>query len=186
MSHRFTILLILLGALPSTAMSETSTTTTFDTPAGSITTITKTVDPTPQKIVSASRKEVMEMDELATQAKGFLATYLPGVANPSLADFDQAFHLWQREKKRRYKEAQVVKMLGAYLGNQLAADFQMEWVVVTDQDGTDYAVRAKKFEVMSFPFSSVEKRVERNQYDFMVGIYYIVKHTIETGDYKAR
>ena len=43
--------------------------------------------------------------------------------------------------------------------------------MVTDQDGTDYAVRAKKFEVMSFPFSSVEKRVERNQYDFMVGIY---------------
>ncbi len=77
-------------------------------------------------------------------------------------------------------------MLGAYLGNQFITEFQMEWVVVTDQFGTDYAVRAKKYEVMSFPFSSVEKRVDNNQYDFMVGIYYILKHNIENGDYRPR
>jgi hypothetical protein len=62
----------------------------------------------------------------------------------------------------------------------------MEWVVVTDEYGTDYAVRSKQSEVMAFPFSSVAKRIERDQYDFMVGVYHSVRTILESGEYKPR
>ena len=131
-------------------------------------------------------KEVVAIEELASKSKHFVAYYLPGRPNPSLSDFDEAFSLWQQEEERRYTEQEVIELLGAYLGSQLIADFQMEWVTVSDQYGTDYAVRARRYEVMSFPFSSVAKRIERSQYDFMVGVYYAVKQSIESGEYKTR
>lgn len=176
----------LLCSIPTIAMPEGSETTTIQTPDGPITATKKTVDPTPQKIEPASSKQVLAIDALASQAKGFVATYLPGRSNPSLRDFDEAFRLWQLEEKRRYTEQQVIEVLGAYLGSQLITDFQMEWVTVTDQYGTDYAVRGKKFEVMSFPFSSVLKRIESNQYDFMAGVYYAIKQAIASGEYRTR
>ena len=77
-------------------------------------------------------------------------------------------------------------MLGAFLGNKLVKDFDMEWVVVTDMYGTDFAVRGKKVEVMSFPFSSVAKRIESHQFDFMNGVYFAVKNAVENENVKAR
>ena len=167
-------------------MSASSETKTLQTPNGPVTATMETVEPTPQKTVIASSRQLLTIDALASQATGFVAAYRPGVSSPSLKDFDEAFRLWQKEKRRRYTEQQVVQMLGAYLGNQLVADFQMEWVMVTDQYGTDYAVRSKKYEVMSFPFSSVVKRIENNQYEFMVGVYHTVQDTIASGNYKTR
>jgi hypothetical protein len=62
----------------------------------------------------------------------------------------------------------------------------MEWVTVSDEYGTNYAVRGKSAEVMAFPFSSVLKRIENNEHDFMYGVYYAVKGALESGDYKSR
>lgn len=170
----------------SSAMQEDSKTSTFETPGGGITTTTKTVQPTPQKVTMASPRDIRALDAFAARAESFVAAYLSERTNPSLEECDQAFRLWQQERRPRFSERQVVEILGARLGNQLIADLQMEWVVVKDKFGTDYAVRAKKHEVMSFPFSSVAKRIERNQHDFMAGVYYAVAHTIASGDYKPR
>jgi len=43
-----------------------------------------------------------------------------------------------------------------------------------------------KSEVMSFPFSSVIKRIESNQYDFMEGVYRVVGQAIASGEAKPR
>lgn len=181
-----TLLAILLIGISTSAMSENPKTKTLETPSGPVTTTTEIIEPTPQRVSVASLKQVAVINGLAFKAKSFVSTYLPGASNSSLKNLDDAFYRWQRDKNRSYTEQQVIEMLGAYLGNQLIADLNMEWVVVTDQYGTDFAVRAKKMEVMSFPFSSVSKRIESNQYDFMVGVYEAVKHTIATGDSKSR
>lgn len=167
-------------------MSSEIRTKTINTPDGSITTTTTTVEPTPQEINLASSRDVKGINAYALQGRRFVATYLSKVKNPSLKDFDEAFRLWQLEGKRQFTEQQVVEMLGAYLGNKLIVDFQMEWVVVKDEYGTDFAVRSKMYEVMSFPFSSVAKRIENEQYDFMFGVYHTVRSSIESGDYKTR
>ncbi len=173
-------------SIPGISMSSEPRTKTINTPDGSITTTTTTVEPIPQQIKIASSNDVKKLNSYASQGVRFVSTYLPRVSNPTLKDFDEAFRMWQLEKKPRYTQQQVIDMLGSYLGNKLITDFQMEWVIVTDQYGTDYAVRAKKYEVLSFPFSSVMKRIDKNQYDFMVGIYHTIKASIVSGDYKAR
>ena len=120
------------------------------------------------------------------QGPSFVSAYLPKVKSPTLKDFDEAFRLWQNEKKPRYTQQQVMEIMGAHLGNTLAKDLDMEWVVVTDEYGTDYAVRGKKYEAMSFPFSSVMKRIESNEHDFMFGIYHTIKTSIKDGEYMKR
>jgi len=39
---------------------------------------------------------------------------------------------------------------------------------------------------MAFPFSTVLKRVENKEYDFLYGVYHTVKHTIDSGKSKRR
>lgn len=171
------------AALLKQSQSETKTINTSD---GQVTATSKTVDPTPQEIVLASVEQCLVFDKLVLKAKNFVVVYLPGVSNPTLKDYDEAFRIWQKSKDGRYTEHEVIEMLGAYLGNNLVEELQMEWVVVTDKYGTDYAVRGKKYEVLSFPFSSVMKRIENNQYDFMAGVYYVVQDMIASGNYKVR
>lgn len=159
---------------------------TFDTPDGPVTATKKTVPPVPQKISVVGPKELTAFDQASAKALKFVADYVPGATSPKLTDFDKAFYLWQKEKKRRYSEQQVIEMIGAYLGNQLVKDFQMEWVVVNDQYGTDYAVRGRQKEVMSFPFAAVDKRIQRKEHEFVVGVYQTVKHTLADSEIKAR
>ncbi|WP_338846307.1 DUF3806 domain-containing protein [Massilia sp. W12] len=159
---------------------------TFETPDGPVTATKKTAPPVPQKISAVGSKELAAFEQASARALRFVTDYVPRASNPKLTDFDKAFYLWQKEKSRRYSEQQVIEMIGAYLGNQLVKDFQMEWVVVSDQYGTDYAVRGKQKEVMSFPFASVEKRIQRKEHEFVVGVYQTVKHTLADADIKAR
>ena len=62
----------------------------------------------------------------------------------------------------------------------------MEWVTVNDEYGTDYAVRSTKVELMTFPFSTVLKRIEDKQHDFVYGVYYTVKEMLTSGNCKVR
>lgn len=179
---RYTFIVLLLGGATS-AMSQNKS---IETPTGSVSVTKETVNPAPQNIVMVSPTQNREIDRLAAMLPNFVATYRPRVLKPTLKDVDEAFRVWQTEKKRHYTQQQVVEILGAYLGNKLASDFQMEWVLVTDSYGTDFAVRGKKQEVMSFPFSSVSKRIQNKEYDFIEGVYYTVKHMMASGEYKSR
>jgi len=168
------------------AMSQESRTEKIDTPDGQIDTTVKTVDPTPQKITIASAEVVQAFDSYASKGRKFVTTFVPEVEKLTLKDFDLAFKLWQHQSKSNYTEQQVIEILGAYLGSKLIKDYEMEWVLVEDEYGTDYAVRGIKFEVMSFPFSSVLKRIENNENDFMFGVYHTVGSSLKSGNYKAR
>ena len=158
----------------------------ISTPSGTVTTTTETVDPVPQEIQLVDAGTIAEFASMARDAKGFLSVYLTEEAEPTLEALDKAFQLWQSDGSSAYSAEEVVGIYGAYLGSRLVADFDMEWVVVTDEYGTDYAVRAKKCEVLAFPFSSIAKRVERGQFEFMVGVYYATKHTIDSGECRSR
>jgi Domain of unknown function (DUF3806) len=178
------------------AMSSSAKTKTVEN--GAVTTKTTTIpaESLPQTIAPVSSEFLAGIDALAAQGNSFVASYFPKVENPTLKDFDAAFQRWQKEKKRRYTDQEVLGILGAYLGNKLVADFQMQWVEVTDQYGTDYAVRQKNkaskvpdnavVEVMTFPFSSVTKRIQSNEHDFLVGVYFTVQQAMVKADNDAK
>jgi hypothetical protein len=142
--------------------------------------------PRPQQITLVTGSELQSLIAGALPAEAFLATYLEGAVEPTLEQYDRAFRAWQKSASPQHTAEQVIEILGAHLGNKCVADLNMEWVKVTDEYGTDYAVRSKSYEVMAFPFSSVLKRIEDREYDFMNGVYYAVKHDIESGDAMPR
>lgn len=179
--RRGMFLLLLLA--PFIAQAKQQESKTISSPEGSISMTSKTVSPVPQKIVPLDAEKLRQILELDRAAAQFLLAYTPG-ATPSLKAYDEAFRLWQRDKASRFSANDVVERLGAYLGSRLAKDFDMEWVQVADEYGTDLAVRARKYEVISFPLSSVAKRIQNNQYDFMVGVYYAVQDAIANGPKK--
>ncbi len=172
------LLSLLLAPFIGEAKSQESK--TLSTPTGTVSLTSTEVTPVPQQIVLLGAGKLHQIHELDEAAMQLLAEYRPG-ANPSLKSYDEAFRLWQRDESRQFSTDDVVERLGAYLGNRLANDFDMEWVEVTDEYGTDLAVRSRKFEVISFPLSSVAKRIQNNQYDFMVGVYYAVQDALASG-----
>ena len=159
---------------------------TISTPQGNITAQKSIGEPTPQKIAVVRGDALKRLEALSEQGPGFVRAYLPDVREPDLKDHDLAFRAWQTSKAPQHSNEQVVEILGGYLGNKCVVDLEMEWVTVTDEYGTDYAVRSKSAEVMAFPFSTVMKRIEAKEHDFLHGVYHTLKHTLDSGDYKTR
>ncbi len=158
----------------------------IDTPDGEVIAHNKSVTPVPQTVTVVAGDELAWLQSLGGDGPQFISTYLPSVTAPTLKDYDAAFRAWQQDQSPQYDEQKVIEIFGGYLGNKCVADFDMEWVTVTDEYGTDYAVRSTEVELMSFPFSTVLKRIEDKEYDFVRGVYYTIKEMLANGEYKVR
>lgn len=179
-SGRLAALVLLLCAIASCGKE----TRTIATPSGSVQVTKESAADVPQRISAPSDAELARIKADSARAREFLSHYAPGAAG-SMADFDKAFKGWRAESPRRYASEDVIAILGAHLGERLVSELDMQWVVVEDQYGRDLGVRSNKVEVISYPFSSVAKRIEREQDDFMEGVYYAVQDAIRNGGYKA-
>jgi hypothetical protein len=157
---------------------------TIQTPQGTVTAHESAVPSTPQQIRRLSELEVKEITSPALRGSEFLSTYLPDTGDASLSQYDQAFRAWQTSDSPKHSPDEVIQILGSCLGNKCVADLDMEWVTVTDEYGTDYAIRSKTYDVMGFPFSTVSKRIEDRKYDFMDAVYHLLKNKVEAGDSK--
>jgi len=161
-------------------------TKTFPTPSGPVTATTETVETVPREVTLVSPAEIKEFERLALLAWDFLSAHVGHEATLSLEALDGAFGAWQADPGQLFSAQQVEQILGAYLGQRLVADLDMEWVNVTDEYGTDYAVRSRKWEVLSYPFAAVGKRIEDSKRDFLVAVYHTVEHTLKNGDHMPR
>ena len=179
-------LIVLFTALGCSETSEESSTIHIETPEGNVSVSKSTVEPVSQKITIVTGEKLKRLESLSKQGPAFVAAYVADVPEPDLQDYDRAFHAWQTSEKKQHSNEEVIEILGGYLGNRCIADHDMEWVTVTDEYGTDYAIRSKTVEVMAFPFSTVLKRIEANEHDFLNGVYYAIKHTLASGEYKER
>lgn len=184
--NRTIVAALLLFCLGCDRMNDKSREIRINTPEGEVVAHNTQREPTPQTIVVVDGKDLAKLQSLDQGGPAFVSHYLPNVKEPGLKDYDTAFRAWQLDKAPPYSDQEVIDLIGGYLGNKCVADFGMEWVTVSDDLGTNYAVRSTKVEVMSFPFSSVKKRIENRQYDFLHGIYYSTKELLASGDYKTR
>ena len=178
-----TVLLLTLGCNP---VADEPHEIRIETPDGEVVAHDTNVDATPQTVTVVDGDDLAWLQSLDDGGPQFVSHYLPDVAEPSLKDYDAAFRAWQLDESSQYTDKQVIQLVGGYLGNKCVADFDMEWVTVTDEFGTDYAVRSTRVEVMSFPLSTVLKRIEDKKYDFVHGVYYAVKEMLTNGEYKVR
>lgn len=158
----------------------------IDTPDGEVIAFDTPVEATPQTISAVDGDELTWLQSLDDDGPQFVSYYVADVTDPGLKEYDAAFRAWQLDDSPPYSDEQVIQLVGGYLGNKCVADFDMEWVTVTDGYGTDYAVRSAKVEVMSFPFSTVLKRIEDKEFDFVHGVYFAVKELLTKGQARIR
>ena len=184
--RKVSAMILLIPAIGCTDMPNDSVPINMETPEGDMIVQKSTVAPVPQKITNVTGDELKRLLSLGTQGPDFVAAYSSNEPEPDLKDYDRVFRAWQITESTQHSNEQVVEILGGYLGNKCVADFHMEWVTVSDEYGTDYAVRSKTSEVMAFPFSTVMKRIEAKEYDFLYGVYHALKQMLASGDYKSR
>jgi hypothetical protein len=154
---------------------------TIQTEEGTVVGHTTDVDDVPQEVTPVNAAESLQFAEWAGDADAFLTAYGTPQSDNELKQYDEAFRAWQESTTKTHSDQEVIKCLGAYLGQRLVRDLNMEWVTVTDKYGKDYAVRHRTSEVLGFPFSSVMKRIEDKENDFIYGVYHFLRHKIGNG-----
>ena len=180
------ILILFLTLTGCQNMSEDSNEIQIETPEGTVHATESAGGTSEQQITLVTGDDLLRLQALGSDGPAFVQHYLPDVDKLTLEDYDNAFELWQNDKQSDYSDAQVIEIIGGYLGNKCVQDLDMEWSVVTDEYGTDYAVRSNQVEVTTYPFSAVLKRIEDGNSGFIHGLYHTVRHTIETSDAKTR
>ena len=185
----FGIVATLSTLLQVALVADAEETYTVETPTGDFEATSTSVEAFPQEVSTLGEDFRLEVNRLAAAGPEFVRIFLPDVSEPSLEQYDEAFKLWQDSHASdpdAVSEALVIDIIGSYLGNKLVSELDMEWVEVTDQYGSDYAVHHPQIDVFAYPFSTVQKRVEKDEYDFIFNVYYMVKQAVENGTLERR
>jgi len=135
--------------------------------------IVQTVDPVPQTIQQFSgADDKWKIDSLAMAKR--LATE-HGISNANTPDeLDAIFSAWMRKPLPKESSYDIADALGSAFGEYLVSQNGFQWVVVSDEYGTEYAVRHDVGQTMAFPRASVLKRIEDGKECFFQNIYIII------------
>lgn len=157
-----------------------------ETPEGVVNAARTTVDEFPQTVADIEESVLEAIDANVLLGPAFVREFVEGVSDPNLKDYDEAFKRWQDAAaigETEIANGTVIDLFGSILGNALVTDFEMKWVKVVDDYGTEYAVKGRRTEVFAYPFSTVGKRVDRGEHDFMYGVYHAIRQALESGEY---
>jgi hypothetical protein len=129
----------------------------------------QTVDSLPQSITSFGNEDCAWLNDNEEQARILSLKYGSG-GDLEPQELDRIFSRWLSDDDPKESEEVIANALGAALGNCLE-HHGFRWVVVTDELGSEYAVRHNVGETMAFPRASVWKRIENRKTDFFHGLY---------------
>jgi len=170
-------------------MSEQPKVIKIDTPEGEIVGHEVPIEEKPRTIVRVKGKHLKWLRSLGKNVGDFIHSYspdLPATEEVTLKHCDQAFRAWQLARNPSHEAEDVIEILGGYLGNKCVDGLDMEWITITDEYGSDYGVRSRTAELMGFPFSTVYKRIEDGEHDFLHGVYALLSERLNSGEHKLR
>lgn len=107
--------------------------------------------------------------------------YYEGSKLESQLDFDKldkTFKTWQKDTEEKFDTESIKLGLGAIFGDLLNKELNMQWILINDEYDEELAVRHAN-DFTSFPFSSIQKRIESGESDFFNNIYQMIKHNLE-------
>jgi len=86
---------------------------------------------------------------------------------PTLAQLDRWIGPWTAQPiETRVHANDVVNAFGAVLGAHLCRLLGLQWLLVRDEHGTDFAVHGDPGDILIFPIDATAKRVERRETGF--------------------
>lgn len=132
-----------------------------------------TVDPIAETLRAFDASELGAIEENAAQVSILSRLYLGKTfLEPTPNELDAIFTAWAHSPKRNEtSDEELVQILGAAFGKHCVAALDMEWVIVTDSDGSAAAVQGVAKDFRGFPFHSIWKRITDNEQDFFVPIF---------------
>jgi len=100
---------------------------------------------------------------------------------------DVVFAEWLQDRvPQKTADSKLIAVLGITFGNYLCDRLSMQWVEVTDDAGTTYAVRHETAEVYCFPLEAVKKRVISAEIGFFSEIETAIRGEIAASSTKQR
>ena len=120
------------------------------------------VESTEQQIASFGPAENAWLEECRSVAASLGLKYGSG-GDLTPDELDLVFSRWTFDDDDKESSDSVADALGVAFGDYLVENHEFRWVIVTDEYGTANAVRHRDSEVMTFPTSSVAKRIEDNE-----------------------
>jgi Domain of unknown function (DUF3806) len=119
-----------------------------------------------------SDAEIRYVSEQLARAHDFALALDPHAdgARPSLESLDRAFENYLATDDEPSNADELVQAVGAAFGAELVEILGFQWVIATDEYGTDLAVLARpgRGDVTIFPAEFVAKRYERREAPFLV------------------
>jgi hypothetical protein len=127
-------------------------------------------------------EELTKLNSYADKADGFIAKYVsPGMQNKDLLEnLDLAFDRWiHSSDPKKESDKEVIQLIGAAYGRYCISHLGVRWAIIKDDHGTDTALVRENPTTRSFPFTSIQYRIEDKKTDFIYGLYASLKYVID-------
>jgi hypothetical protein len=124
-----------------------------------------------QKAPSLSSLSELEREFIDSQlraARTVATSYLGNADSPpSLSELNLTVGEWYDDDPgQRVEINDLVNALGITFGRHLATDLNLEWVIATDQGGSDLALHGQPGDVLIYPANVVAKRIVNGESEF--------------------
>jgi hypothetical protein len=120
--------------------------------------------------------------EQLTRARDFAREFDPEAryGEATLDSLDRAFRHYLDTERDSSRANDVVLAVGVVFGSALIAGLGFQWVISTDDFGTDLAVLARpgRGDVTIFPADFVSKRYERREAPFLVSAFSEIQQSL--------
>lgn len=137
-----------------------------------------TMDPVPQTVAVFSEADLDWLRTNLERARALGVKYgSAGELGPE--ELDRVFSRWMNEQGEKEENGHIANALGAAFGAFLVQEHGFDWVVVTDEFGTEYAVKHQAADSIAFPRSSVEKRIEDQEPEFFQNVCLLILDNIK-------
>ena len=142
---------------------------------------TATTANTPQKITSLNSAQKLFIKECLLGADSIIRAFLPNenIKNFTPNSLDKIIDKWNEDSlKFNCTKEHFVNCIGAAFGDYLVTRYNMEWRMVTDEFGSDYATIIEKIKLTNFPLNSVLKAVDQKREGSLMAILLVTKYDI--------
>jgi hypothetical protein len=171
---------------PALSMAADKQSVTIQTPSGEVTFKETTIPDMKEfkdKVTELTSDERTAIERDSKRAPTFVAAFVPAAQRTDelLEDLDIAFAAWLKSEKRdAFTADDVIRIVGSALGSHAVQHLGVRWARVTDAHGSDIALVREEPPTRSFPFTSVQYRIEDRKTDFIAALFRTLEHTMKS------
>jgi hypothetical protein len=136
-----------------------------------------------QKLEPLNQNELLWVQAQLENASKFVERFSPSDSGAplTLAALDRAFAAWLASGPAAADANAIINCVGIAFGQALVDTVELQWVVVTDEYGTELAVHGlpDRGDVLVYPANFVAKRWERRESNFLEGALRRIAHDVQ-------